>query len=130
MPKTLKPSDGELDVLRVLWERGPASVREVQTMLCTQSGGEVGYTTVLKVMQRMYEKGMLLRDDLKRPQLYRPSASQSQTQHRLLGEFLARVFGGSRRQLVLQLLQSKKTSPKEMEELGRLLDRIEGRHEP
>jgi len=122
----MKPTDGELDILRVLWERGPLSVREVLTVLRSQSGGDVGYTTVLKVMQRMHEKGLLLRDESQRPQLYRPSVSQSQTQHRLLGDFLDRVFGGSRRQLVLELLQSKKTSAKDMEELGRLLDRMEG----
>ena len=99
-------------------------------MLRSRSGGDVGYTTVLKVMQRMHEKGLLLRDESQRPQRYRPSASRGQTQRRLLGDFLYRVFGGSRRQLVLQLLQSKKTSPEDMAELGRLLDRMEGRHEP
>ena len=120
---TPKPTDGELAILRVLWRRGPSTVREVQD----EMGGEqvTGYTTVLKLMQIMTEKGLIERDDSVRPQLYRPRHKQAQTQKHLLRDFLDRAYGGSVKALVMHALSSKKPSQKDLDELEALLDRFE-----
>lgn len=120
-----RPTEAELSILRVLWERGPSSVRDVQETLSKQR--PMGYTTVLKLMQIMFDKGLLTRDESVRPQIYRARNSQQQTQRQLVGDLLDRAFGGSVRTLVLQALSTKKSSPAELAEIERLLDRMEGR---
>lgn len=119
-----RPTEAELSILRVLWERGPSSVRDVQEVLGAQR--PTGYTTVLKLMQIMFDKGLLTRDESVRPQIYRVRNSQQQTQRQLVGDLLDRAFGGSVRTLVLQALSTKKSSPAELAEIERLLDRMEG----
>ena len=118
-----RPTDGELNILRVLWERGPGSVRDVQKAL--DAIKPTGYTTVLKLMQIMTEKGLVTRDESVRPQIYRARQSQEQTQQRLVSDLLQRAFGGSVRSMVLQALAAKKSSPAEIKEIEKLLERVE-----
>lgn len=118
-----RPTKSELAILRVLWERGPLSVRDVQTTI--NASKATGYTTVLKLMQIMTDKGLLDRDDSVRPQIYRARQRQAQTQKHLLRDFLDRAYGGSVKALVLHALSTKRPSAAELAELEALLDRFE-----
>ena len=122
--KPPRPTDAELAILRVLWEAGPQSVRGVQHIL--NQAKPTGYTTVLKLLQIMTDKGLVDRDESVRPQIYRTRQSRAQTQKRLLTDLLHRAFDGSVRELVLQALATKKSSPEELETIEKLLDRLEG----
>src|SRR3978361_240179 len=93
-----RPTESELSILRVLWEKGPLSVRDVQNLINAQR--PTGYTTVLKLMQIMTEKGLVERDESTRPQIYRPTFTQEHTQRQLVGDLLHRAFGGSVRTMV------------------------------
>jgi len=119
-----RPTEAELSILRVLWENGPLSVRAVLKILNEEK--PIGYTNVLKVMQIMTDKGLVERDEACRPQIYRPRDSQVKTQKQLLRHMLDRVFGGSTRAMVLQALSEKKTSARDLKDIEKLLDRIEG----
>ena len=119
-----RPTEAELSILRVLWEQGPQSVRDVQRIL--NESKPTGYTTVLKLLQIMTEKGLVERDETTRPQIYRSRYSQQQTQRQLLGDLLQRAFGGSVKALVMQALAAKKSTPAELEAIEKLLDRMEG----
>ena len=119
-----RPTEAELSILRVLWQNGPLSVRAVLQKLNEEK--PTGYTTVLKLMQIMTEKGLVARDESCRPQIYRPCDPQVKTQRQLLRHMLDRVFGGSTRAMVLQALSQKKTSARDLKEIERLLDRMEG----
>ena len=124
-----RPTESELSILRVLWDGGPLSVRAVMKILNEQKGSAekpIGYTNVLKVMQIMTDKGLVERDEACRPQIYRPRDPQAKTQRQLLRHMLDRVFGGSTRAMVLEALSEKKTSPQELRQIEKLLDRIEG----
>src|SRR4051794_40445381 len=101
-PASNRPTDAEMAVLRVLWERGPSTVRDVHKSL----GGDrsAGYTSVLKIMQIMHEKRLVTRDEGSRSHVYRAAAPREQTQRQMVGDLLERVFGGSARALVLQAL--------------------------
>jgi len=121
--KPPRPTDAELSILRVLWDAGPRSVRDIQNIL--NEAKPTGYTTVLKLLQIMTEKGLVDRDESVRPQIYRPRYSRAQTQRRLLSDLLHRAFNGSVRELVLQALATKKSSPEELEAIEKLLDRFE-----
>jgi len=122
--KHLKPTKLELSILRVLWDKGSASVREVQNTL--NETKETGYTTVLKMMQLMTEKGMLDRDETVRPQIYRARHSAEKTQRQILSDLIQRAFGGSMKALVMQAVATKKSSPEDMAAIEKLLDRLEG----
>ena len=122
--QTPRPTDAELSILRVLWEAGPRSVREIQHLM--NENRPTGYTTVLKMLQIMTEKGLVVRDESVRPQIYRPRLSRIQTQRRLLTDLLQRAFGGSVRELVLQALATRKSSPEELANIEEWLDRLEG----
>jgi len=124
--KLPRPTDSELAILRVLWERGPSTVREVHEGL--QDGG--GYTTVLKLMQIMTEKGLVVRDESQRAHVYSARATQERTQRQLVTDLVERAFGGSPAQLAMQALSTKKTSPEELAELRRLLDSLDKEVEP
>jgi predicted transcriptional regulator len=124
--KLPRPTDAELAILRVLWERGPSTVREVHEVL--QDGG--GYTTVLKLMQIMTEKGLVVRDESQRAHVYSARATQEKTQRQLVTDLVERAFGGSPAQLAMQALSTKKTSPEELAELRRLLDSLDKEVEP
>ena len=120
-----RPTQTELEILRVLWQRGPSSVREVhQTMLETRAAG---YTTVLKLMQIMARKGLVERDERERTHVYRAALAQEQTQRQLVTDLLERAFDGSASQLILQALAAKRTSPDEMEEIRKMLDKAQRR---
>jgi predicted transcriptional regulator len=118
-----RPTKSELAILRVLWERGPLPVRAVQSML--DAAKPTGYTTVLKLMQIMSDKGLLERDDRVRPQVYKPRHKQEKTQQHLLRDFIDRAYGGSVKALVMHALSTRKPSRKDLDELEALLDRFE-----
>jgi BlaI family transcriptional regulator, penicillinase repressor len=119
-----RPTEAELSILRVLWENGPASVRDIQRVL--NEFRPTGCTTVLKTIQIMTDKGLVDRDESVRPQIYRARHSQEQTQRQLVRDLVQRAFGGSVKSLVLQALSTKKSSAAELEQIEKLLDRIEG----
>ncbi len=121
-----RPTDVELSILRVLWRHGPGSVREVLGRYNEGRREEAGYTTILKMLQIMTEKGLVERDDSQRPQIYRARLSEEQTQQQLISDLLARAFGGSAKRLVMQALASKAASEKELAQIEALLDRLEG----
>lgn len=119
-----KPTDSELSILRVLWRLGPSTVRAVHDEL--NRSQETGYTTVLKLLQIMHEKGLVIRDESERSHVYRPAWSENEVQQQLVGHLLDRAFGGSARQLVMQALATKKASPAELAEIRKLLEEMEG----
>jgi BlaI family penicillinase repressor len=118
-----RPNDVELAILRVVWNRKSCTVREVHEAL--QAERDTGYTSTLKMMQVMCEKGLLKRDDSQRPQIYRPAIPQEQTQKKLVRDLVKTVFGGSARKLVMQAVQSHKISREELKEIRNLLDQLE-----
>ncbi|MEI7936756.1 MAG: BlaI/MecI/CopY family transcriptional regulator [Verrucomicrobiota bacterium] len=122
--KLPKPTDAEVAILRVLWQRGPTTVREVWEQLNPTQG--TGYTTVLKIMQIMCEKGLLARDETDRSHVYRAARSEGQTQRQVVGHLLERLFSGSAPKLVMQALAAKKATPAELAEIRKLLDDLEG----
>lgn len=115
-----RPTDAELDILRVLWERGPSTVRQVHEALAATR--DTGYTTTLKLMQIMAEKGLVTRDERARTHVYTARGSQESTQRQLVSDLVARAFGGSAAELVLRALSSHKTSDEELREIRRLID--------
>jgi predicted transcriptional regulator len=119
-----RPTQAELEILNALWEGGPSSVREVRERL-TQSRA-AGYTTVLKLLQIMVGKGLVLRDESERVHVYRAAIAREQTQRQLLTDLLERAFGGSASQLIQQALATRRASPQEMRQIRRLLERAEG----
>lgn len=120
-----RPTDAELDILRVLWERGPSTVRHVHEALAAR---ETGYTTTLKLMQIMADKGLVTRDESSRTHVYAARVSQETTQKQLLSDLVDRVFGGSAAELVLRALSSHDASDDELREIRRLID--EAREDP
>ncbi len=118
-----KPTDAELAILRVLWERGPSTVREVTDAIQEERG--TGYTTALKLMQIMTEKGLVQRDDTNRSHVYEAVVPAEETQRQLVGDLLDRAFGGSAQQLVLQALSGRKASRADLAEIRKLLDEME-----
>lgn len=123
--KTIKPTESELEILQVLWEKDQASVREVHEELLQSK--DVGYTTTLKLMQIMYEKGLVKRDDSFKTHIYQASVSKEKTQKHLVGKMINTLFGGSPTELVLQALGNHKASPAELEEIQRLLNNLKDR---
>ena len=126
MPKLSlpRPTDTELEILRVLWQRGPSTVREVQETLGQPT--TTGYTTVLKMLQIMTEKGLVRRDERQRAHVYEARLAQEQTQQQLVGDLLDRVFDGSATSLVMQALATKKkTSAEELSRIRQILDEFE-----
>lgn len=119
-----RPTDAELAILRVLWERGPSTVRDVTEALQEDRG--TGYTTALKLMQIMTEKGLVRRDDRERTHIYEAAVGRDQTQRQLVDDLLERAFGGSAEQLVVQALSAKRASPQELAQIRKLLDELEG----
>ena len=119
-----RPTDAEIEILKVLWRRGASTVREVFDAL-----GEVkttGYTTVLKTMQIMSEKGLVTRDETERAHRYEAAFAEELTQRQMVGDLLRRVFDGSAKKLVLQALSTERASADELTEIRRMLDELEG----
>lgn len=123
--KTIKPTESELEILQVLWEKDQASVREVHEELLRAK--DVGYTTTLKLMQIMFEKGLVKRDDSFKTHIYQASVSKEKTQKHLVGKMINTLFGGSPAELVLQALGNHKASAAELEEIQRLLNNLKDR---
>jgi predicted transcriptional regulator len=118
-----RPTDGELALLRVLWRRGPSTVREVLEEL--NRAQDTGYTTVLKQLQIMNAKGLVQRAPAGRQHVYQPTRSEEETQRQVVEHVLERVFGGAAHKLVLQALANRKATPTELAEIRRLLNDIE-----
>ena len=127
MPETElpRPTDAELEILKVLWRRGPSTVREVFETLGETKG--TGYTTVLKLMQIMADKGLVVRDESERAHRYEPAAPEDETQRRLVGDLLRKAFDGSAKKLVMQALSTERASAEELSEIRRMLDELEGK---
>jgi predicted transcriptional regulator len=119
------PTDAELDILSVLWDRGASTVREVHELI--RAAKDVGYTTVLKQMQVMHRKGLLARSDRFRSHVYQPVQSQTRMQRQLVGVMLQQAFGGSARQLLQSALAGRSVDPRELAEIRALLDDYEGK---
>ena len=124
LEKNIKPTESELEILQVLWQNGPSTVRLVHDELSKTK--EAGYTTTLKLMQIMAEKGMLAADKSSRSHVYRPVLEEETTQRELLDRFLDATFRGSASKLVMQALGNSKTSQKDLNEIRNLLDKLEG----
>ena len=120
----IRPTKLELTILSVLWEAGPRSVRDIQRIL--NESRPTGYTTVLKMLQIMTEKGLVERDETVRPQIYRARHAQDHTQKQLLRDLIQRAYGGSVKALVLHALSTKKSSARDLDAIEKLLDRFEG----
>jgi BlaI family transcriptional regulator, penicillinase repressor len=120
-----RPTEAELAILRVLWSEGPCTVRTIQQVL----GGQqpTGYTTVLKLLQIMTVKGLVVRDESQRSHVYRASRPEDRTQRQLVGDLLERAFGGSAFKLVMQALSAKKPSAQELAEIRTLIDQLDQR---
>ena len=123
LPKTFKPTESELDILSVLWENGPSTVRFVNDQISLKK--PAGYTTTLKLMQIMYEKGMVDRIADGRTHIYHAVARQDEMQVRLLDRLLETAFSGSASKLVMQALGNHRTSEKELREIKDLIKKIE-----
>lgn len=119
-----RPTDAELSILRVLWDRGPSTVRDVHEELSPTN--ETGYTTVLKLMQIMTEKGLVVRDESQRAHVYHPAWTEQKTQRQLMNDLVERAFAGSPMKLVMQALSTKKATPQELDEIRDLLQKMEG----
>jgi predicted transcriptional regulator len=124
MPPLPNPTDSELAILRELWDLGSGTVRQVHDAIKARGSG-VGYTTVLKLLQIMADKGLVRRDSSARSHVFRPALKQSQTQRQLLADLISRAFNNSARQLILHALSSRKVSRQELQEIRRVIDEAE-----
>lgn len=124
MSKHPKPTDSELNILRILWEKGPLTVREVHDNL--DATRQKGYTTTLKLMQIMTEKGLVKRDESQRAHIYDAQIRQQDTQQNIVRDLLDQVFNGSTTSLVMQALSAKKASVEDIEKIRKMLDEYEG----
>ncbi|MDP4285163.1 MAG: BlaI/MecI/CopY family transcriptional regulator [Bacteroidota bacterium] len=118
--KKIKPTESELEILQILWQRESATVREVHEELSKNK--TAGYTTTLKLMQIMFEKGIVTRDDRAKTHIYQPALSRQKTQKQFLDKMINGLFAGSSTQLVLQALGNQKTSKSELDEIQKYLD--------
>jgi len=119
-----RPTPAELEILRVLWERGPSTVRDAHEVL--NGARPTGYTTVLKLLQIMTEKGLVSRDENARAHVYEARLAQAQTQRQLVRDLMDRAFGGSATSLVMQAVAARRTSSEEIANIRRLLADLEG----
>jgi predicted transcriptional regulator len=124
---SLKPTDSELEILRIIWQLGPSSVRQVNDVLNEKR--KVGYTTTLKLMQIMHEKGLLGREEKGRMHVYMAAIKENETQALLLDRFVESAFGGSAMNLVMQALGKHHTTPEELEKLKDLIKKLEKEQE-
>lgn len=122
-----KPTTAELEILSVLWEDGPATVRAIHETL--SQGKETGYTTTLKILQKMTDKGLVTRDESRRSHVYHAAVQAEQTQRQLVDELVRQAFGGATEKLVMQALSLRKVAPEEIETLRKLLDQLEEQSE-
>ena len=123
LKKPLKPTEGELQILIVLWKKGPCTVKDVNQVLAGNK--EVGYTTTLKLMQIMHEKGLLIRSRQGKSHIYSAVVSEDLTQKQLVEKLLDTAFHGSALKMVMQALGSKKSSPQELKEIKKFIKQLE-----
>jgi BlaI family transcriptional regulator, penicillinase repressor len=124
-PAATQPTEVELQILRVLWERGSCTARQIHDVRTEQK--DTNYSTTVKMLSVMLEKGLLKRDEAARPHVYRPAASRQATQRRMLRDLIRNAYAGSAGSLVLQALSSQRASPEEVAAIRRLLDEMEGK---
>jgi BlaI family transcriptional regulator, penicillinase repressor len=127
MKNNSKPTESELEILQVLWELGASTVRTVNDELCKRKGTEVGYTTTLKQIQIMYEKGFVSRNDDAKTHIFKAAIAETETKKQLLDRFVDNVFRGSAMNLVMQALGGKKSNADEISEIRRFLDEMENK---
>ena len=121
--KTQQPTDRELQILRILWDYGPSTVRQINEEMGKLQ--KTGYTTTLKLMQIMAEKGLLVRDDSKFQHIYKPKISEEKTQDQVVGNLLEKVFSGSAEKLVMRALSAKKVSADELAKIKKMIEKME-----
>ena len=126
MTEIIKPTESELEILNILWEKGPSTVRDVHEVL--EKSKDAGYTTTLKLMQIMHEKNLLKRDESSKSHVYTANVSQEKTQGQLVKRMIDNVFNGSASQLVMQALGNNKTTSEELDEIRKYLDQMEGKN--
>jgi BlaI family transcriptional regulator, penicillinase repressor len=126
MNNSIKPTDSEMEILNILWQKGPSTVREVHEVL--EKNKDAGYTTTLKLMQIMHDKKLLTRNESAKSHVYTANVSQEKTQGQLLKRMIDNVFNGSASQLVMQALGNHKTDSKELDEIKKYLEEIEKRN--
>ena len=119
-----RPTDAELAIMNVLWERGPSTVREVHDEISRSN--DTGYTTVLKLLQIMTDKGLVVRDESQRAHVYATRESEQRTQRQLVGDLIDRAFGGSPAKLVMQALSATRASAEELTQIRAMLEKMEG----
>ena len=124
-PSTTLPTSSELEILQIIWQMGPSTVREVYRALAERR--DVGYSTVLKFMQIMADKGTLVRDETAKPQRYRPAQPRQQMQRGILRDLVDRAFGGSPASLIVQALADRRSTAEERRQIRELLDRLDAR---
>ena len=125
MPEGPSPTPVELAILQALWSLGPSTVRQIHNALKAER--DTGYSTTLKMVQVMTDKGLLLKDDSARPQVYRPAQPRERTQLQLIDDLIQRAFGGSASNLVMRAASAKRISPRELAEIKKLIERAKGR---
>lgn len=123
-PQPSQPTEVELQILRVMWDHGPSTVGDIHKILLAERG--TNYSTTVKMLSVMLDKGLVKRDETVRPHVYRPVAPQKTTQQKMLRELIRKAYHGSTGSLVLHALSSQKASPEELAEIRRLLDTLEG----
>jgi predicted transcriptional regulator len=124
-PSATQPTEVELQILRILWELGPSPVREIHKRLEAEKG--TNYSTTVKMLSVMMQKGLVRRDEDAQPHVYRPALTRERAGRRMLAELIERVYDGSAMSLVLQALSSSKATKAELDEMRRMLDRMEGK---
>lgn len=122
MQKAIKPTESELEILQVLWQKKNATVREVHDELSKTR--DIGYTTALKLLQIMFEKGLVTRDDSSKTHIYIPAVTREKTQKQLVGKMINTLFSGSSTELVMQALGNQQTSKEELDEIQKMLDNL------
>ena len=120
-----QPTEVEIQILRILWELGPSPVREIHKRLNAAKG--TNYSTTVKMLSVMLQKGLVKRDEDAQPHVYRPAASRAKTGKKMLDDLIERVYEGSAMSLVLQVLSSTRASKEELNEMRRMLDQMEGK---
>ena len=125
-PAPSQPTEVELQILRILWKSGGSTAREVHNRLAEVEARETGYSTTVKMLSVLLEKGLVKRDESVSPQVYSAASSQKVTQRKMLGDLIDKVYDGSALSLVMQALSSRKATPEELTEIRRILDQLEG----
>lgn len=123
----IKPTESELEILQLLWQKGSCTVREINEELSKKKETEIGYTTTLKTMQIMHEKGLISRDDAAKTHIFSAVATESDTQKQLLDRFMDSVFRGSAMKMVMQALGNQHTTAEEIAEIKKLIDEMENK---